>query len=105
MHRDWTYVSDVVAGVVRAVDRRLGYEIVNIGRGEPILLSEFVASLEALAGRKANLVPAPMMEADVAFTFADVTKARRLLGYDPSVSVDEGVRRFFEWYVANVGRV
>ena len=105
MHRDWTYVSDIVAGAVAAADRRLGFEIVNLGRGEPILLADFVASIESLAGRKANLVPAPMMDADVAYTYAEIEKARRLLGYDPSVSVSDGVRRFFAWYVENVGRV
>jgi UDP-glucuronate 4-epimerase len=105
MHRDWTFVTDIVSGVVAAADRRLGFEIVNLGRGEPILLADFVSSIESLAGRKANLVPAPMMDADVAYTFADIDKARRLLGYAPAVGVNDGVRRFFEWYAANVGRV
>lgn len=104
MHRDWTYVGDIVSGVVAAADRRLGYEIINLGRGEPVLLAEFVQALEQLGGRSARLVPAPMMDADVAYTFADVSKARRLLGYDPQVSVAEGTRRFFDWYVENVGR-
>jgi UDP-glucuronate 4-epimerase len=104
MHRDWTFVSDIVSGVVAATDRRLGFEIVNLGRGEPILLADFVASIEALAGKKASLVPAPMMDADVAYTYASVEKARRLLDYAPSVSVGEGVRRFFAWYVENVGQ-
>lgn len=104
MHRDWTFVTDIVSGIVAASERRLGFEIINLGRGEPVLLADFVSSLEALAGRKARLVPAPMMDADVAYTYADISKARRLLGYSPTVSVTEGVRRFFEWYVENVGR-
>lgn len=104
MHRDWTYVGDIAAGVVAAADRRLGYEVINLGRGEPVLVAEFVRSLEDLAGKKARLVPAPMMDADVAYTYANVDKARRLLGYDPKVSVSEGVKRFYDWYVANVGR-
>jgi UDP-glucuronate 4-epimerase len=103
MHRDWTYVSDIVAGILRAADRRVGYEVINLGRGEPILLADFVQSIEKLAGRPANLVSAPMMDADVAYTFADISKARRLLGYEPHVGVAEGVQRFFDWYVANVG--
>jgi UDP-glucuronate 4-epimerase len=98
MHRDWTFVDDIVAGVVAAADRRLGYEVVNLGRGEPVLLADFVTAIEALAGKKARLVPAPMMDADVAYTSADIEKARRLLGYEPRVSVAEGVRRFHEWY-------
>jgi UDP-glucuronate 4-epimerase len=105
MHRDWTYVSDIVQGVVNAADRRLGYEVINIGRGEPVLLADFVAALENLAGKKAKLVPAPMMDADVAYTYADIDKARRLLGYSPAVSVQDGVRHFWEWYTTAVGPV
>ncbi|HWA74806.1 MAG TPA: SDR family NAD(P)-dependent oxidoreductase [Polyangiaceae bacterium] len=104
MHRDWTFVTDIVAGVIAAADRRLGYEIINLGRGEPVLLADFVRSLEALAGRKARLTSAPMMDADVAYTYADISKARRLLGYEPKVSVEQGVRALYEWYVANVGQ-
>jgi UDP-glucuronate 4-epimerase len=103
MHRDWTFVGDIVQGVVAAADRRLGYEIINLGRGEPVLLADFVRSLEELAGKKAKLVPAPMMEADVAYTYADISKARALLGYAPVVSVKEGVQRFYEWYRSAVG--
>lgn len=98
MHRDWTYVSDVAAGVVAAVDRRLGYQVINIGRGEPVLLADFVTRIESLAGHRANLTDEPMMAADVKYTFADITRAKELLGYDPRVSVDEGTALFFEWY-------
>lgn len=105
MHRDWTYVSDIVAGVVAAADRPLGYAVVNLGRGEPVLLSDFVQGIEALAGRPAHLRNAPMMEADVAYTYADISRARDLLGYDPKVSVTEGVAEFFRWYTEKVGAV
>ena len=101
MYRDWTYVDDIVDGVVRAVDRRLGYEIINLGRGEPVRLSDFVAALERLARKNPRLVAAPMIDADVSSTCADIEKARRLLGYAPQVSVQTGVERFYEWYVAN----
>ena len=98
MYRDWTFVEDTVSGVVAALDRPLGYEIINLGRGEPVLLSDFVALMEELSGRKANVVPAPRLAADFVRNEADISKARRLLGYDPHVSVAEGVRRFWEWY-------
>jgi UDP-glucuronate 4-epimerase len=98
MKRDWTYVGDITQGVVRAVDRRLGYEIINLGRGEEMLLSDFVARVEQLAGRKANLKAEPKPRADVVETSADISKARRLLGYDPQVSVPEGTARFWKWY-------
>jgi UDP-glucuronate 4-epimerase len=98
MHRDWTYVGDVADGLVSAVDRRLGYEVINLGRGEPVRLLDFIARLSALSGAPAKTRAEPMPAADVAYTFANIDKARRLLGYNPVVSVDEGVRSFFHWY-------
>ena len=104
MHRDWTYVSDIVQGIVAASDRRLGYEVINIGRGEPVLLADFVRDLEALAGDRAPVTSEPMMRADVSYTYADISKARKLLDYDPKISIAEGTRRFFDWYCRAIGR-
>ncbi len=98
MYRDWTFVDDIVAGVIAAAERRLGYEVINLGRGEPVLVADFVRLLAQRAGRQPNLEPRPMPEADVDFTYADIGKAKRLLGYDPQVSVAEGVERFVEWF-------
>ncbi|MEM2002848.1 MAG: GDP-mannose 4,6-dehydratase [Candidatus Methanomethylicaceae archaeon] len=104
MYRDWTYIDDIVKGVLAAVDRPLGYEIINLGRGEPVLLADFVRLIEEFTGRKAHLVPAPMPEADIPYTYADISKARRLLGYNPTISVQAGVARFLEWYEKAVRR-
>lgn len=98
MHRDWTFVSDIADGVVAAAEKPLGYEVLNLGRGEPVLLRDFVDYLEEKSGKKANLVSKPMPAADVQYTFADISKTARLLGYDPKVSVKEGIDRFWEWY-------
>jgi UDP-glucuronate 4-epimerase len=98
MYRDWTFVEDTVSGIVAAIDRPMGYEIFNLGRGEPVLLKDFVEIMEELSGRKANVVPTPRLAADFVRNEADISKARRLLDYNPSVSVPEGVRRFWEWY-------
>jgi len=98
MYRDWTYVDDIVSGLVSAVDRPLGYDILNLGRGEPVLLSDFVKGIEQLAGGSAHLTSAPMLDADIAYTFADISKTRQLLQYDPQISVPEGVSRFWDWY-------
>jgi UDP-glucuronate 4-epimerase len=98
MHRDWTFVTDIVQGVVAAADRRLGYEIINIGRGEPVLLKDFVGWIEELAGAKAKLIDEPMMAADVKYTYADISKAQKLLAYAPRVSVRDGVEQFWGWY-------
>lgn len=101
MYRDWTFIDDNVSGIVAAIDRPLGYEIINLGRGEPVLLKDFVGIMEALSGRKANVVPTPRLAADFVRNEADISKARRLLDYNPSVSVPDGVRRFWEWYQAH----
>jgi UDP-glucuronate 4-epimerase len=98
MYRDWTYVEDIVQGVMGAGDRELGYEIINLGRGEPVLLSEFVSIIEELSGSKASFVQEAMPPGDVPATHADISKARRLLGYNPTTSVREGVTNFIEWY-------
>lgn len=98
MYRDWTYVDDITDGIVAALDRPLGYEIINLGRGEPTLLKDFVEMIETLAGRKANVIHKPKLAADFVRNEADITKARDLLGYEPKVPVTEGVEKFWEWY-------
>ena len=98
MYRDWTFIEDITDGIVLALDRPLGYEIINLGRGEPTLLKDFVEMIEGLAGSKANVVHKPKISADFTRNEADISKARRLLGYNPTVSVEEGVRRFWDWY-------
>ena len=103
MHRDWTFVADVVSGIVAALDKRLGYEVVNIGRGEPVLVADYIKSIERLAGKQAPFKTEPMMKADVDFTFANIDKAKSLLGYAPRISVEEGVRHSYEWYKAVIG--
>jgi UDP-glucuronate 4-epimerase len=98
MYRDWTYVSDTVAGVVAAADHQVGFEVINLGRGEPVLLLDFVHRIEELAGRRARFVSRPKLGSDASATHADIGKARQLLGYAPKVSFNEGVSRFWAWY-------
>jgi UDP-glucuronate 4-epimerase len=98
MHRDWTYISDITSGVIAAADKRLGYEVINLGRGEPVLLADFVKLVEKELGAPADLTDAPMPQGDVTKTHAQIDKARDLLDYSPEISVEEGVHRFTEWY-------
>jgi UDP-glucuronate 4-epimerase len=100
MYRDWTYVGDIVKGVVAALNRPLGYEIINLGRGEPVLLADFVHIIEELAGQRGHFVDEPMHPADVRYTYADISKAQAILGYKPQVSVREGVTNLWTWYQA-----
>ena len=102
MVRDWTYIDDITDGVVAALDTPLGYEIINLGRGEPTLLKDFVTLIETLGGRPANVIHKPRLAADFVKNEADISKARRLLGYNPQVPVEQGVRRFWEWYESTI---
>lgn len=98
MSRDWTYVTDIVAGIVAAVDNSLGYEIFNLGRGQPVAMAEFVSLMEAQAGRPATVRAAPSPGTEMRDTYASIEKAERFLGYQPTVSVAEGIDRFWRWY-------
>ena len=101
MERDFTYIDDVVDGVVAAVDHVMGtetFDILNLGESEPIRLSRLVSALEQVTGCEATIDRRQVPPGDVDRTFADVSRARRLLGYEPSVGIDEGLRRFVEWY-------
>lgn len=102
MYRDWTFVADITAGLAAALDTPLGYEIINLGRGEPTHLRRFIDLIEQEAGGKANLIDRPMLKADVVRTYADIEKARSLLGYDPQVSVEAGVKAFWNWYTSKI---
>jgi len=96
--RDYTFVSDIVDGVVRAVDRPLGYEVINLGNGRPFLLRDFITLVERCVGRAATIELLPEQAGDVERTCADIRKARRLLGYSPRVTFEEGIARTAAWY-------
>jgi len=98
--RDYTYIDDIADGVVRALDRPMGYQIFNLGTGvgNPIKLKDFIKTVEKHVGKKANIQILPDQPGDVPYTCANISKARALLGYCPKVSFDEGIRRTSLWY-------
>jgi UDP-glucuronate 4-epimerase len=98
IHRDWTYVDDTVRGVMAALDRPLGYAVINLGVGAPISLLEFVQTIEVLAGRTLNTRSVPTPPSDPPITFCDNTRARDLLGFAPSITVQDGLARTWEWF-------
>ncbi len=104
MKRDWTYIDDIIAGAVAAIDRPLGYEIINLGRGEPVLVADFVEIVEELVGKPAILSTPPAPPSEPKITFADVGKARRLLGYAPRTSVADGLACLWDWYRREIMR-
>lgn len=98
--RDFTYVDDIARGTIAAL-KPLGYEIINLGGDRPVSLKWIIETLEQLLGKPAVWQTQPMHPADVKATWADITKARTLLGWEPQISVEEGLRRSVEWYLTN----
>ena len=98
MARDFTYIDDIVEGIVRVVDRPDGYRIFNIGNHRPVQLMDYIRAIEAAVGRKAILQLLPMQAGDVEATEADTCELRKATGFDPGTPVEEGVRRFVAWY-------
>ena len=97
--RDFTYVDDIVAGVLAALERPAnGHALYNLGGDDPVRLRDFLAAIERATGKKAELIDAPAQPGDVTRTAADITAARRDLGYEPTTTIDEGVKAFVDWY-------
>ena len=95
--RDYTYIADIVDGTVRALDRARGYAIYNLGESKTISLAELLAAIGRQCGVEPILDRQPLQPGDVLITYADVSKARRELGYDPHTTLEEGLARFHEW--------
>jgi UDP-glucuronate 4-epimerase len=102
LKRDWTYVDDIVSGIIAALERPLGYEVINLGRGEPVLMADFVEIIEDLVGKKAILSTPPAPASEPKVTFANIDKARRLLDYNPQTPVTDGLARLWAWYQKEV---
>jgi nucleoside-diphosphate-sugar epimerase len=98
--RDFTYVDDIARGTIAAL-RPLGYEVINLGSDEPIVLNDAIRLVEELVGKKAVIEYQPRHPADVLATWADINKAECLLGWRPRVPFEEGVARLVAWYRAN----
>jgi UDP-glucuronate 4-epimerase len=97
--RDYTYIDDIIAGVRAAIDYdATQFEAINLGESRTVELRELIALLEKELGREAIIDRQPSQPGDVPRTFADISKARRLLGYDPQTQIEEGIRKFVSWF-------
>ena len=104
--RDYTFIDDITDGIMRALNYTLEqndkmYEIFNIGESHTISLSRMVSAIERALGKKAKLNVLPMQPGDVMQTFADISKAKRILGYDPKTDFDQGIEIFTKWFIEN----
>lgn len=96
--RDYTYISDCVDCTSSVIEIPMNFEIINIGSGRIISLKRIIGILEKVTGKRVKIKQIEEQPGDVPITHADISKAERLLGYNPKVSIEEGIRRFFEWY-------
>jgi len=99
--RDYTYISDTVDGVVACTQKKFKYEIFNLGNSQTVKLSRLIELLEAALGKKAIIDRQPTQPGDVPRTYADISKARALLGYHPRVKIEEGIPKFVDWFRQN----
>ncbi len=101
--RDYTYYEDTVTGIKGAIsylqNNESVYETINLGNNQPVTLKDMIASIEKATGKKANIKQLPMQPGDVDITFANIEKAKSLLGYNPKYSFEKGVENFVKWYI------
>lgn len=99
--RDFTHVDDVARGVVAAIDRRAGYETINLGSDSPVELNTVIGEIEAAIGKNATIERHPFHPTDVPATWANIDRARELLGWEPRVNLKDGIASVVDWYMEN----
>lgn len=98
MKRDFTYIDDVVQGVVASMDRPVPYAIYNLGNSRTVDLLYFIECIERALGKKAEKKLLPMQPGDVIETYADISESQRDLGFQPTTKIEEGIEHFISWY-------
>jgi UDP-glucuronate 4-epimerase len=98
--RDYTYIDDLIEGILGVIRYHKGYEIYNLGESQTTSLIELIKLIEGAFGKKADIEMLELQPGDVSVTYADITKAKRMLKYQPKVKMEEGIKRFVEWYRA-----
>ncbi|GAB4375244.1 MAG: GDP-mannose 4,6-dehydratase [Calditrichia bacterium] len=99
--RDFTFIDDIIQGVVRAIDRVKDFEIINLGESQTISVNQLIALIEKSLGKKATKIEMPMQPGDVERTFADITRAKEFLDYQPQTPIEKGIEVFVRWYLEN----
>jgi UDP-glucuronate 4-epimerase len=96
--RDYTYIDDIVNGLINSLDLIYGYEVINLGNSYPVKLDRLIRMIQEASGRKADIRYRELQPGDVPATFADIEKARKLIKYKPGTSIEEGLELFMDWY-------
>ncbi len=98
MERDFTYIDDIIDGVMASIEKCKGYEIYNLGESRPVRLDRLIAEIEKVLGKKAIIDRRPNQPGDVKRTFADISKAKKVLGYNPKTEITDGLAKFVQWF-------
>ncbi|GAF76981.1 unnamed protein product [marine sediment metagenome] len=98
--RDFTYIDDIARGTILAV-KPTGYQIVNLGNDRPITIIRLISLIEELLGKRAQIERRPAHPADVPATWASIDKAKKLLGWEPEIRLEQGVKLAIDWYLEN----
>jgi UDP-glucuronate 4-epimerase len=101
--RDYTYITDIVDGVMKCTGKEFGYAIFNLGESQTVMLSQLIELLEGALGKKAVIDRQPVQPGDVPITFADIAKARAKLDYNPRVKIAQGIPLFVDWFLKGIG--
>ena len=96
--RDYTYIDDLIEGILAVMHHHKGFEIYNLGESQTTSLNELIRLIEEAFGKKANVEMLEPQPGDVSITYADISRAERKLGYHPKIKIEEGIKRFVEWY-------
>lgn len=99
--RDYTYVDDIVSGIIKTIDKIFDFEILNLGNNQPVSLNNFIQTIENLTDEKAQIINLPTQAGDVAKTYADISKAKKILNWQPKTDLSTGLKKFIDWYKTN----
>jgi UDP-glucuronate 4-epimerase len=96
--RDYTFVTDTLDGIIASTKKEFGFEVFNLGESECVTLARLIELLENAMAKKAIIHRLPMQPGDVPLTYADISKAERMLDYHPRIKIEEGITRFIQWF-------
>lgn len=99
MQRDFTFIDDILDGILRAIDHCAGYRIFNLGESRPVVLRDLISAIEQTVGKAAVITRKPTQPGDVDRTYADVSRACNELGYNPTMEIKAGLEKFWQWYL------
>jgi UDP-glucuronate 4-epimerase len=103
MQRDFTFIDDIVDGIIASLKLSLPHEIFNLGNNNPENLKDFIGHIETATGKKAKLKYLPMQQGDMLKTYADIEHAKKTLGFEPKTPLKQGIEKFVNWYRSYYG--